>query len=135
MAFGMAEICGDDPADGEPVRVVLDRMSDKWSLLVMGTLDRASMRFTEIRRAIPGISQRMLTVTLRSLERDGLVTRTSYPEIPPRVDYAVTELGRTLIPAAIGMVRWAYAHHAELQANRDAFDEARDAAILDRVTA
>lgn len=134
MAFGMAQICGDRPADSEPVRVALDRMSDKWSLLVMGTLDPGPRRFTEVRRAIPGISQRMLTVTLRSLERDGLVSRTAYLESPPRVEYAVTDLGRSLIPAAIGLVRWAFQHHAELQANRDAYDEAQDARVLEDVT-
>lgn len=130
MTEGLRGICGEASADSAPLRVVLDRMSDKWSLLVIGTLEGGPMRFTAVQRAIPGISQRMLTVTLRSLERDGLVSRRSYDESPPRVEYTVTELGRTLIAPAIGLVRWAHEHHRELQAHRDAFDERRDDALL-----
>jgi len=133
MAAGIPEICGEQSADSERVRLVLDRMSDKWSLFVIATLERTPLRFTEVRRAIPGISHRMLTVTLRSLERDGLVSRRSFDESPPRVEYSVTDLGRTLIPPALELVRWAFEHQAELQAHRDAFDEARDAGILARV--
>ncbi len=80
------------------VRQILDRIADKWSLLVIALLDRRSLRFTELRREIDGVSQRMLTVTLRQLERDGLVQRTVYPVVPPRVEYALTEKGRALIP-------------------------------------
>lgn len=72
------------------VRRILDRIADKWSLLVIALLDRRSLRFTELRRKIDGVSQRMLTVTLRQLERDGLVRRTVYPVVPPRVDYELT---------------------------------------------
>jgi DNA-binding HxlR family transcriptional regulator len=125
----MSDVCGRVPHDSAPVRSVLDRVSDKWSLLVMGTLGEQTLRFGELHRAIPGISHRMLTLTLRTLERDGLVSRTSYPEIPPRVEYAVTPLGSTLIPAALGLVRWAYAHVDELEANRERFDAAADAAF------
>src|SRR5690606_41954527 len=89
-------------AEGDQVRVcgamgdILNRIGDKWSVMVVGHLTRRTMRFNELRHAIGGISQRMLTLTLRNLERDGLVTRTVYPEIPPRAEYQLTELGRTL---------------------------------------
>jgi DNA-binding HxlR family transcriptional regulator len=78
------------------VRHILDRIADKWSLLVIALLDRRTMRFSELRRAIDGVSQRMLTVTLRHLERDGLVRRTVYPVVPPRVDYELTTPGISL---------------------------------------
>lgn len=115
-------MCGATAADGAPIRAVLDRVGDKWSLLIIGTLEPQALRFTALQRAIPGISHRMLAHTLRSLERDGLVSRTSYPEIPPRVEYEVTELGRTLIPPTVGLVRWAFDHNEELERNRAAFD-------------
>tara|TARA_R110000868_G_scaffold280573_2_gene540868 strand:+ start:3748 stop:4179 length:432 start_codon:yes stop_codon:yes gene_type:complete len=118
----MEQVCGREPRDSAPVRAVLDRLSDKWSLLVIATLEPGTMRFTELHRAIPGISQRMLTLTLRTLERDGLVSRISYPQIPPRVEYTVTPLGVTLIPAALGLVRWAFTHIDELEANRERYD-------------
>jgi DNA-binding HxlR family transcriptional regulator len=86
-----------DTGDCRAVADVLARVGDKWTVYVVGHLRGGPMRFNEIRRAIGGISQRMLTLTLRGLERDGLVTRTVYPTIPPRVDYELTELGRTLI--------------------------------------
>src|SRR5437762_4634157 len=79
------------------VREVLNRVGDKWSVQVIGVLGAGPRRFTELRKAIEGLSQRMLTLTVRGLERDGLVTRTFFPTIPPRVDYALTPLGRTLL--------------------------------------
>jgi DNA-binding HxlR family transcriptional regulator len=85
---------------------LLQRIGDKWSVLVVETLGQGSMRFNELRRAIPSVSQRMLTLTLRNLERDGLVDRTVTPSIPPRVDYELTELGRSLQKPICGLVRW-----------------------------
>jgi DNA-binding HxlR family transcriptional regulator len=104
------------------VREVLDRVGDKWSLFAMTLLGSGPMRFSELKRAIEGISQRMLTLTLRTLERDGLVSRTVTPTRPPRVDYALTDLGRTLLVPVSGLVRWAEEHRTEIQAARNRFD-------------
>ena len=92
-----------------PIRNVLTRICDKWSLLVIYTLDRENrpVRFKELLRMIPDISQKMLTVTLRTLEEDGLLTRTIYPEVPPRVEYAITERTRTLFPHIDALMGWA----------------------------
>src|SRR5262245_36683565 len=88
------------------VRDVLNRVGDKWSVLVVEVLGDGSRRFSELRRSIEGISQRMLTLTLRGLERDGLVTRTSFPTIPPRVDYELTVMGRTLLKPIMALADW-----------------------------
>jgi DNA-binding HxlR family transcriptional regulator len=109
-------------------REVLDRVGDKWSLLAMALLGERSMRFSELLRTIDGISQRMLTLTLRSLERDGLVHRSVQPTRPPRVDYALTELGRTLLEPVSGLVRWAEANRPAIQAARSRFDAAAESA-------
>jgi DNA-binding HxlR family transcriptional regulator len=101
---------------------VLSRIGDKWTVYVVRLLSDGSMRFNEIKRAIPAISQRMLTLTLRGLERDGLVTRTIYPTIPPRVDYELTDLGRTLITTLMAMGEWAVANRAKVEKARAAFD-------------
>jgi DNA-binding HxlR family transcriptional regulator len=101
---------------------ILNRIGDKWSVMIVGYLDRKTMRFNELRHAIGGISQRMLTLTLRNLERDGLVTRTVYPEIPPRVEYALTDLGRTLTEPLDALWNWAAAHQDEVKAARAAYD-------------
>ena len=93
-----------------PIRNILARISDKWSLLVIYTLDRAEkekMRFKELQRKIPDISQKMLTVTLRTLEEDGYLTRTVYPEVPPRVEYTLTSRAHSLIPHINGLIEWA----------------------------
>lgn len=103
-------------------REVLNRVGDKWSVLIIGTLGPGPQRFNELRRAVEGISQRMLTLTLRALERDGLVTRTQFPTIPPRVDYALTPLGKTLLEPVKSLARWAEKNRGQLQAARDAFD-------------
>ena len=105
-------------------REVLDLVGDKWSLLAMALLGQGPLRFSELKRAVDGVSQRMLTLTLRKLERDGLVTRTVTPTRPPRVDYALTELGRTLLRPVRGLVRWAEVHRTAIQASRDRFDAA-----------
>ena len=91
-----------------PIRNVLSRLGDKWSLLVLYTLERSpSMRFGELLRALPDISQKMLTVTLRMLEEDGFVTRSVYPEIPPRVEYALTGRAQSLLPHVNAFIGWA----------------------------
>jgi DNA-binding HxlR family transcriptional regulator len=100
------------------IREVLDRVGDKWALLVITALQHRKRRYTEVRNAIPGISQRMLAVTLRQLVQDGLATRTSYPEVPPRVEYALTPLGASLLDVAAPLVGWATAHHAEISEHR-----------------
>ncbi|MCX4664429.1 winged helix-turn-helix transcriptional regulator [Streptomyces uncialis] len=104
------------------VRQILDRIADKWSLLVIALLDNRTLRFTELRREIDGISQRMLTVTLRQLERDGLVHRTVHPVVPPRVEYGLTSLGCTLHETIQSLVNWTEAHRAEIAAARAAYD-------------
>jgi DNA-binding HxlR family transcriptional regulator len=109
------------------VRQILDRIADKWSLLVIALLDRGTLRFTELRRGIDGISQRMLTTTLRQLERDGLVRRTVHPVVPPRVDYELTPLGVTLHETIQSLVTWTEAHQREIAAARADYD-ARSAA-------
>jgi DNA-binding HxlR family transcriptional regulator len=109
------------------VRQILDRVADKWSLLVIALLERRRLRFTELRREIDGVSQRMLTVTLRQLERDGLVRRTVYPVVPPRVDYELTPLGSTLHETIQALVTWTEAHQNEIAAARAAYDAAQAA--------
>lgn len=105
-----------------PARDVLSRVGDKWSVLVIATLKDGPQRFSELRRGIEGISQRMLTLTLRGLERDGLVTRTVTPTIPPRVDYELTPLGRTLLEPIVGLHVWAEKNRGRIQEARDRFD-------------
>lgn len=111
-----------DPREDCDVRQILDRIADKWSLMVISLLDERCLRFTELRRAIDGVSQRMLTVTLRHLERDGLVRRTVHPVVPPRVDYELTALGRTLHETIQALVTWTEQHQGEIAAARDAYD-------------
>ncbi|MFF5967742.1 winged helix-turn-helix transcriptional regulator [Streptomyces collinus] len=97
-------------------------MCDKWTMLVVATLDGRCLRFTELHKHIPGISQRMLTLTLRNLARDGLVSRTAFAEVPPRVEYALPPMGKSLIPPALALAGWAIEHNAEMLASRDAYD-------------
>jgi DNA-binding HxlR family transcriptional regulator len=106
------------------VSEVLARVGDKWSILVIGTLGNGPRRFSELKRAIEGVSQRMLTLTLRGLERDGFVTRTVTPSIPPRVDYALTELGRSLLDPVRALGEWAIANRTTVDAARQSFDAA-----------
>lgn len=104
------------------VREVLHRVGDKWSVQIIALLGEGAMRFNELRKTIEGVSQRMLTLTLRNLERDGLVTRTVFPEIPPRVEYALTRLGTTLLEPITALAEWAAAHRTSIQDARAAFD-------------
>lgn len=110
-------------ADGTcPVRDVLDRIGDKWSVLVITLLGDGPLRFMELKRGIGLVSQRMLTRTLRGLERDGLVTRTIFPTVPPRVDYELTALGRGLHATLAELARWSYAHRDDVEAARADYD-------------
>ena len=104
------------------VREVLNRVGDKWSVLIVGTLGAGPLRFGELRRRIEGISQRMLTLTLKGLERDGLLTRTVTPSIPPRVDYQLTRLGLTLLEPVGQLYAWADKHRGTIEAARVRFD-------------
>jgi DNA-binding HxlR family transcriptional regulator len=103
-------------------REVLQRVGDKWSMLVIDLLGQGTLRFTELHRSVDGITARMLTVTLRGLERDGIVTRTIHPVIPPRVEYALTPMGRTLLDTIGQLVSWADSHLPEIEAARAAYD-------------
>ena len=122
--------CGPAARDPEPehvygscrAREVLQRVGDKWSVLVIDLLGQRTMRFTELHRTIDGITARMLTVTLRGLERDGIVTRTIHPVIPPRVEYALTPMGQTLLDTIGQLVTWADSHLPEIDAARAAYD-------------
>lgn len=106
----------------KPVNELLSRIGDKWSVLIVMLLGNGPKRFNEMRRLIGGISQRMLTLTLRGLERDGFVTRTVYPTIPPRVEYDLTALGHSLRDPISHLGEWAFAHRPEVEAARIAYD-------------
>ncbi len=110
------------PADCRAISDVLARVGDKWSVLVVSRLGERPLRFNELRRSIGGISQRMLTLTLRGLERDGLVTRTAFPTIPPRVDYALTPLGRDLLEPVSALGSWATRNQPKIARARERFD-------------
>ncbi|WP_312882642.1 winged helix-turn-helix transcriptional regulator [Streptosporangium album] len=112
---------------------MLDRVGDKWSLPVISLLGTETKRFTELRRDIGGISHRMLTVTLRELERDGIITRTIYAVMPPRVEYTLTPMGHALLDAVGNLVTWAEVHLEEIDAARTVYDaQAERASALTR---
>src|ERR1700704_2556211 len=113
-----------ETSDCKAVSGVLARIGDKWSVLIVSRLGSRPLRFNELKREIGGISQRMLTLTLRGLERDGLVTRTVFPTIPPRVDYALTPLGRSLLEPVTALAMWADRNREDIQGARDQFDAA-----------
>lgn len=115
---------------GREVRDVLARVGDKWTLLVVSTLRSGTLRFSELQRHIPGISQRMLTLTLRQLERDGLVSRVVHAEVPPRVEYTLTDLGTTLLELAIGMGDWAIHNRARIEAARSTYDARESGTVV-----
>jgi DNA-binding HxlR family transcriptional regulator len=114
-----------------PTRRILDRIGDRWTVLIVGALWDGSVRFSELRRRIEGVSQKMLTQTLRGLERDGLVRRTVYPEVPVRVEYALTEAGRTLREPLRALEEWSIAHLGDISASQEAYDGAHQAASTD----
>src|SRR5919199_1134768 len=108
------------------ISTLLSRIGDKWTVLVVQTLGEGSKRFNELRREIPSVSQRMLTLTLRNLERDGIVSRTVTPTIPPRVDYELTELGRSLQKPVSALTQWAINHVADIHSAQARFDAEHD---------
>ncbi|MDO8189168.1 helix-turn-helix domain-containing protein [Conexibacter sp. JD483] len=119
----LIESLGELPWPGAcPVRDVLDRIGDKWSVMVITLLGDGPLRFMQLKREIELVSQRMLTRTLRALERDGLLTRTVHPTVPPRVDYELTPLGYSLCATLAELVRWSFAHNDEIAAARGAYD-------------
>jgi DNA-binding HxlR family transcriptional regulator len=107
------------------VREILDRIGDKWSVLVIALLGERGQRFSELKRSIDGISQRMLTLTLRQLEKDGLVSRTVHATVPPRVDYALTALGTSVLEPITALMLWARAHGTDVAEARRAYEEAQ----------
>ncbi|MGW7615484.1 winged helix-turn-helix transcriptional regulator [Streptomyces antimycoticus] len=119
-----------DPYTGGcPSRDVLDRIGDKWTVLVLGELaNSGAKRYTALRRRLDGVSEKMLTQTLRALERDGLVRRTIHPEIPPRVEYELTELGVTLRGPLLALTDWSMRHMNEVLEARAAYDQGKEAA-------
>ena len=107
-----------------PSRRLLDRIGDRWTVLIVGALDAGPQRFSALAATVGGISQKMLTQTLRSLERDGFVTRTVYAEVPPRVEYELTALGRSLQGPLRALEEWAVANMSEVRAHEGGYDEA-----------
>jgi DNA-binding HxlR family transcriptional regulator len=101
--------------DDCPTRRILDRIGDRWTVLIVGSLSDGALRFSDVQRRVQGISQKMLTQTLRGLERDGLVTRTAYLEVPPRVEYALTDAGRSLLAPLKALETWSIEHFAEVR--------------------
>lgn len=111
-----------DFADRCPIRDVLERLGDRWTMLVLFVLEEGgTQRFSVLKSRIPDISQRMLAQTLRRLEQDGLVERTVYPTVPPRVDYALTPLGQSFLEPMHGLMQWAATHHEDVRAARQAY--------------
>jgi DNA-binding HxlR family transcriptional regulator len=115
-------LLGDVYAADCPTRRVLDLIGDKWSVLIIGMLEDGPKRFSHLQRSIGGISQKMLTQTLRSLERDGIISRTLYPEVPPRVEYTLTPLGETLGEPIAAIIHWAEEHIDEVSVAQNAYD-------------
>lgn len=111
-----------DDENASFIREILDLVGDKWSVLVIGTLADGAVRYSDLADAIPGVSQRMLTLTLKQLRRDGLVERTAYPEVPPRVEYRLTPLGTSLLSTVLALADWSATHFAEIRRNRMAYD-------------
>jgi len=118
----MDGMCSASIERGAMLRDLLDHLGDKWTLLVVGMLESGPVRYSEIKNRVPGISQRMLTLTLKKLERDGLVNRQSFAEVPPRVEYSLTALGKTLLVPALAFARWAMESSESIVAARAAYD-------------
>ena len=113
-----------------PTREVLDCIADKWTVLIIGRLAEGTLRFAQLRRAVDGISQKVLTNTLRALERDGIVTRRIYASVPPKVEYSLTTLGRSLCGLVDGICDWAEANIEQVQTARAIYDSSRDDSAL-----
>jgi DNA-binding HxlR family transcriptional regulator len=118
-------LAGDPYRAGCPTRRILDRIGDRWTVLIVGILGQGEARFSELRRSVEGISQKMLTQTLRALERDGLVSRTVYPEVPVRVEYALTDAGRTLLEPLRALQAWSIEHLSDVAASQETYDHPR----------
>lgn len=120
----MLQICN----EGDPAlfRSILDRVGSKWTVIIIGLLEQRPHRFTELLNAIPGVSRRMLTISLRTLERDGLIEREVFAEVPPRVEYRATPLGLSLSEPVVALATWIDEHKAEIAATRAAVDAAAD---------
>ena len=117
-----------------PTRLVLNRIADKWAVLVLGLLETETKRFSTLQREIGGISQKMLTQTLRGLERDGLIARTIYPTVPPRVEYTITPLGKTLVGLLAALRVWSETHIEEVQEAQNRYDKAEHEALSSEPT-
>lgn len=113
-----------DRGNCAPIREILDRVGDKWSLYIIASLYEGPKRFSAIKREVNGISQRMLTLTVRSLERDGLLTRTVYPSVPPRVEYELTPLGHSLRDPIVRLIGWAIDNRNRMERARACYDVA-----------
>jgi DNA-binding HxlR family transcriptional regulator len=111
-----------DDQDADFIREILDLVGDKWSVLIVGTLADGPVRYSDLAHAIPGISQRMLTLTLKQLQRSGLVNRTAYAEVPPRVEYSLTELGTSLLSTVLQLAAWSADRHTEIRRHQNAYD-------------
>lgn len=111
------------PGDCRPIAHILSRVGDKWTILLLNVLGDTTMRFKDLHRAVPGISQRMLTVTLRNLERDGLIRRTVYPTIPPKVEYALSDRGRSLRCALVPIADWVTQNRDGIEQSQQQFDQ------------
>jgi DNA-binding HxlR family transcriptional regulator len=116
--FAPCERWGDD---APLIREILTRIGDKWTVLIIGTLSTGPLRYSELLAKVPGISQRMLTVTVKQLQRDGIVVRTAYPEVPPRVEYELTPLGESLLSIVLDISQWAADHCDEIRTSRERF--------------
>ncbi|MCU1477397.1 MAG: hypothetical protein JWQ64_2090 [Subtercola sp.] len=114
----MSDICDPEVDTVAFVRGMFGRLGEKWSIRALDELDHGPLRFTALMTALPGISHRILTVTLKTLESDGLVSRTSYPETPPRVEYALTKLGKEFLDQTSAMVDWLQGHQEQIEASR-----------------
>ena len=115
------------PGDCRPIAHILSRVGDKWTILLLNVLGDTTMRFKDLHRAVPGISQRMLTVTLRNLERDGLIRRTVYPTIPPKVEYALSNRGRSLRCALVPIADWVTQNRDGIEQSQQQFDQSANA--------
>jgi DNA-binding HxlR family transcriptional regulator len=123
LSGNLVTVLDGNPYDANcPTRRILDRIGDRWTVLIIGVLGEGDARFSELRRRIEGISQKMLTQTLRGLERDGLVLRTVYPEVPVRVEYSLTSAGRTLLAPLSALQAWAVEHLSDVSASQSAYD-------------
>jgi DNA-binding HxlR family transcriptional regulator len=119
------------PDSCRPVTDILDRIGDKWSVGVIRHLGVGKMRFTALRKALEGVSQKMLTTTLRALERDGYLTRTVFPTVPPRVEYELTDLGQDLLIPVAALGQWAQKNRERVEAARAAFDRRAKHSVVD----